>query len=85
MFRDAPSGGGWGSSPPVGAFRTTDDLRAVNEAVGMLSGAERRLCAEYYVVRGGWKAVSVRMHIGRTELYKRLDAMQANVSRNLSG
>lgn len=84
MFRDSPSGGGWGSSPPVGAFRTTDDLRAVNEAVGMLSGAERRLCAEYYVIRGGWRAVCQRMGIGRSALYDRLDAMQANVSRNLS-
>ena len=84
MFRDSPSGGGWGSSPPVGAFRTTQDYYAVNDAIGRLSVAERILCAEYYVVRGGWKSVCMRMHIGRTELYKRLDSMQAHVSCNLS-
>lgn len=84
MFRDSPSGGGWGSSPPVGAFRTTEDYYAVNRAVGMLSAPDRVLCAEYYVVRGGWRAVCQRMAIGRSALYERLDDMHANVSRNLA-
>lgn len=73
MFRDAPSGRGFGSSLPVGVGMHSDDCEVTDRAVSRLPDDLRRLCVEVYQIGGKTTEIAERIGIARETVSRKLD------------
>lgn len=65
MFRDIPSGDGFGSSPPFGIDEYVHDTDA---AVQRLDHDMRSLCVEVYQVGGSQREIAQRLHTSQSRI-----------------
>jgi hypothetical protein len=73
MFQDVQHGGAFGSGTPPGIeFSSREEVQTTDEAVKRLSQDQRRLCIEYYVIRGKGEDIAKRVGIKKRTLYDRI-------------
>lgn len=73
MFKQARYCGGFGSSVPVGVtIDAVENVLDMDAAVGRLAQEQRRLCVEFYIVRGSGEEVAGRLGMAKRTLYDRI-------------
>lgn len=72
MFREARCGGSYKSREPFGIDEYVGDT---DLAVRRLNEADRQLCVQRYQLGGTADEVSARMGIGKSTLFRRIDAV----------
>lgn len=85
MFKDVRHGEGYESRPPAGVeIASFNEIIDMDRAVSRLSQDKRKLCVEYYVIRGTGEDVAQRLGIKRRTLYDRLHLMQQSLLGHLN-
>ena len=64
-------------------FGGHDSMAEINRAVLSLQKGDRALCAEFYVLGGGWEAVCARIAMSKSVLYRELHRIQDRISMRM--
>ncbi len=85
MFKDVRHGEGYGSMPPPGVeVASLNEILDMDKAIQRLSQDAKKLCVEYYVIRGSGEDIAGRLGIKRRTLYDRLHAVQQSLLGHLN-